>query len=241
MSQYAYGTTAPSLSFMVMSPYAVTKSPSAMTLWTVNWGASMGPMDAIHWRMASLPCTVVSPTMVHATSSAQNARNPSVLPSANAALTFSTMALLLTDMGIAPLFSWRLEPSDCSGGLPHAAESRRTTHITASRQTLGSPLDGILGSGATPTGDRPLERPPLLGAFSLLWENQALGLHRPFAVVTPGIPSWGRKGACSVHPAAGGARIGGLLRRQGGVGDSDLAHGASLAMQYGTEFVHQGP
>src|ERR687886_218461 len=98
----------------------------------------MGPMDASHWRMTSLPCTVVSPTMVHATSSAQHARNPSVLPAANATLTFSTMALLLTDMGIAPLFEWIREPSDCSSGLPHAAESHRTTHITASCHTLCS-------------------------------------------------------------------------------------------------------
>src|SRR5687768_3465314 len=126
----------------------------------------MGPIDASHWRMASLPCTVVSPTMVQATSSAQHARNPSVLPAANAALTFSTMALWLTDMGIVPLFSWILEPSDCSSGLPHAADGRRTTPITASRHTLCSPLDGILGGRATPAGDRPLERPRLLGAFS---------------------------------------------------------------------------
>src|SRR5262245_5365153 len=54
-------------------------------------------------------------------------------------------------------------------------------------------------------------------------------------------PPWGRKGACSVRPAAGGARIEGILRCQGSVGDSDRAHGASLAMQYGTEFVQQWP
>src|SRR4029453_6264611 len=152
MSQYAYGTTAPSLSCMVMSPCAVTKSPSAMTLWTVNRGGSMDPIEAIHWRMASLPCTVVSPTMVHATSSAQHARNPSVLPAANAALTFSTMALVLTAMGIAPLSERILEPSDGSSGPPHAAESRRPTPSRASRHTLCSPRDGILGGSATPAG-----------------------------------------------------------------------------------------
>src|SRR5262249_19997858 len=134
-----------------------------MTLWTVNWGGSMGPIDAIHWRMASLACTVVSPTMVHATSSAQHARNPSVLPAANAALPFSPMALWLTDIGIAPLSEWIREPSECSSGLSHAAESRRTTHITASRHPLCSPLDGILGGRATPAGDRPPRTPAPLG------------------------------------------------------------------------------
>ena len=43
------------------------------------------------------------------------------------------------------------------------------------------------------------------------------------------------------YAAAGGPRIGDLLQHQEGVGDSDRAHGASLAMQYGTEFVPQGP
>jgi len=43
-----------------------------------------------------------------------------------------------------------------------AAERR----ISQRRVTLCSPLDGILGGSATPAGDRPLARPPLLGAFS---------------------------------------------------------------------------
>src|SRR5262245_20434163 len=77
-------------------------------------------------------------------------------------------------MGIAPLRTWVWEPSDGSLGIPHAADSRRTTHITASRNPLCSPIEGILGRGATPAGDRPSERPPLLGAFSPSWENQAL-------------------------------------------------------------------
>src|SRR5262245_24603459 len=116
-------------------------------------GGSMGPIDAIHWRIASLPRTVVSPTMVQATSSAQHARNPSVLPTANAALTCSTIALVLTAMGIAPLYSWLRVSSDGSSGLSHAAESRRTTPNTASRHTRCAPLDGILGGRATPAGD----------------------------------------------------------------------------------------
>src|SRR5215470_7142797 len=109
--------------------------------------------------MASLPCTVVSPTMVQATSSAQHARNPSVLPAANAALTCATMAWVLTAMGMAPLCSWLREPRDGSSGLSHAAERRRTTPITASHHTCCSPLDGILGDCATPAGDRPPRTP----------------------------------------------------------------------------------
>src|SRR5215510_14755281 len=101
-----------------------------MTVWTVNWRGSIGPRDVIQWRMSSLPCPVVTTTLVQATSSAQHARHPSVLPAAHAALTFSTMALVVTDMGMAPLYEWLREPSDGSNGLSHAAESRRTTPIT---------------------------------------------------------------------------------------------------------------
>jgi hypothetical protein len=55
--------------FIVISPYGTTKSPSAMTLLTVNFGGSMFPIDAIYWRMASFPFTVLSPTIVQTTSS----------------------------------------------------------------------------------------------------------------------------------------------------------------------------
>jgi hypothetical protein len=65
--------------------------------------------------------------------------------------------------------------------------------------------------------------------FSAVGRNTTL----QFTVVTPGTSSWGREGAGGVHPA-GGARIGDILRRPGDVGDRDLAHGAPLAMQYGT-------
>src|SRR5262245_62210440 len=97
-----------------------------MTLWTVNFGGSMGPIDAIHWRMASLPFTVVSPTIVQATSSAQNDRNPSGLPSAKAALTLATIALFVADMCLAPLFKEMLSPRGCSIDTSHAVDGRRT-------------------------------------------------------------------------------------------------------------------
>src|SRR5262245_16967012 len=104
-------------------------------------------------------------------------------------------------------------------------------------------LDGSLPHHGNARGDtdRSRERLPLSGAFAPLWANPARGVHRPCAVVTPAIPSRGRQGASRVHSGAGGPRIEGLLRHQGGVGDSDLAHGASFAMQDGTEFVQQGP
>src|SRR5262249_32226564 len=98
----------------------------------------------------------------------QHARKPAVLPAANAALTCATMALVLTAMGIAPLCSWLLEPSDGSSGLSHAAERRRTTPITASRHTRCSPLEGILGGRATPAGDRPPRTPASPGGVLAL-------------------------------------------------------------------------
>src|SRR5262249_13347959 len=79
-----------------------------MMLSTVNFGGSMSPMAAIHWRMASFPLTVLSPTIVHSTSSEQKDRNPSVLPLANAAFTFSMIPLLFCDILVPPMFSFRV-------------------------------------------------------------------------------------------------------------------------------------
>src|SRR5258705_8558678 len=77
-----------------MSSYAVTKLLSALTLWTVNRGGSASHV-LIHSRIASLRFTVLSPTMVQVTSSAQNERKPSTPPSTRDAFTFSTISLFL--------------------------------------------------------------------------------------------------------------------------------------------------